>query len=293
MKSISPEVDFNEHKFFFENSLVVNEAIYEDMWGDCVDKYAEECKKIYLDDEKKLGNGKTNFMVKQWLENDFEKKIPDFKDVIQIQLITSKGKPQVYFATCEKTGKKYVLKGPLKYDMRKQIYRTEKIKKKLKLNHLNVEFINLFDQNWMKSDSLLDYNPNMKELKSSKLEQNVYIYSGKNNNIDFEMINEYFFEIFEQYLVKLLVGANDFCSRNFIYKDNIFYSIDDHSLNESINFNNLKMKKNIKTIWNQKIIEYKEEIIDLLYNWSLNFLENKELIDRIGIIIDSINKFEN
>ena len=51
---------------------------------------------------------------------------------------------------------------------------------------------------------------------------------------------------------------------NFIHKDNIFYSIDDHSLNESINFNNIKMKKNIKDIWNQKIIEYKEEIIDLL-----------------------------
>ena len=52
------------YKFFFENSLVVNEAIYEDMWGDCIDKYAEECKNIYLEDEKKLGNGKTNFIVK-------------------------------------------------------------------------------------------------------------------------------------------------------------------------------------------------------------------------------------
>ena len=177
--------------------------------------------------------------------------------------------------------------------MRKQISRTEKIKKKLKLNHLNVEFINIFDQNWMKSDSLLDYDPNLKELKSSKLEQNVYIYSGENNNIDFEMINKNFFKIFIQYLLKLLVGANDFCARNFIHKDNKFYSIDDHSLDAPIDLNNIKMKNNIKIIWNQKIIEYKEEIIDLLYNWSLNFLENKELMNRICIIIDLIDKFEN
>ena len=67
--------------------------------------------------------------------------------------------------------------------------RTETIKKRLNLEHLNVEFINLFNQNWMKTDSLLDYDPSLKTLKSSKLEENVYIYSGKNCNIEFEMIN--------------------------------------------------------------------------------------------------------
>ena len=36
------------YKFFFENSLVVNEAIYEDMWGEGGDKYAEECKHIIV-----------------------------------------------------------------------------------------------------------------------------------------------------------------------------------------------------------------------------------------------------
>ena len=42
------------YQFFFDNSLVVNENIYEDMWGEGGDKYAEECKKVYLDDEKSL-----------------------------------------------------------------------------------------------------------------------------------------------------------------------------------------------------------------------------------------------
>ena len=40
------------YKFFFDNSLVVNENIYEGG-----DKYAEECKKVYLDDEENMGNG--------------------------------------------------------------------------------------------------------------------------------------------------------------------------------------------------------------------------------------------
>ena len=103
------------YKFFFENSLVVNEGLYKK------DKYADECKKVYLDDEKKLGNGKTNFIVKQWLENDFEKKIPGFKDVVQTQFITRKNKPRVYFATSLDDNKKYVLKGPLTFKMRNAI----------------------------------------------------------------------------------------------------------------------------------------------------------------------------
>ena len=35
------------YKFFIENSLVVNENIYENG-----DKFGEECSKVYLDDEK-------------------------------------------------------------------------------------------------------------------------------------------------------------------------------------------------------------------------------------------------
>ena len=129
------------YKFFFDNSLVVNENIY----GETGDKYADECKKVYLDDEENLGNGKTKVLYKKWkeqididIENEkadveaaggsFEKKIPGFKDVVQVQLITSRGKPQVYFATSLEDGKKYVLKGPMEIKMRKQIMRSEVIK---------------------------------------------------------------------------------------------------------------------------------------------------------------------
>ena len=75
----------------------MNENIYEGG-----DKYAEECKKVYLDDEKNIGNGKTKILYKKWKENNedidiYEKVIPGYKDVLQTQLITSKGKSQKPF----------------------------------------------------------------------------------------------------------------------------------------------------------------------------------------------------
>ena len=253
------------YNFFFEHSLVVNEHLYKK------EKYAEETKNIYLEDEKCLGNGKTNFMVKKWLQNNFEKNIPGFKDVIQIQLLTRKNNPNVYFATSVKDNKKYVLKGPLTYEMRKRINKTETLKKNLELNHLNVEFINLFEQNWMKCDSLLDYDKSLKELKTSKLEENVYIYTGETNNIDFEMIKDNFMEIFEVYLFRLVVGANDHCARNIIYNENQFYSIDDHFMDEKVvSLNNLKMKRNLKELWDKKIMENKEDIYSILLKWYKN-----------------------
>ena len=101
------------YQFFFNNSLVVNENIY----GEKGDKFADECKCVYLNDEKNLGNGKTKILYEKWKENSdecdkYEKIIPGYKNVVQIQLITSRGKPKVYFATSEKDNKKYVLKGP-------------------------------------------------------------------------------------------------------------------------------------------------------------------------------------
>ena len=118
-----------------------------------------------------LGNGKTKVLYEKWKENNdlHEKIIPGFNNVIQTQLITSRGKPHTYYATSNTNNKKYVLKGPMTIYMSKTSNENRKIKV-LGLNHLNVEFINLFDQNWMKMDSLLDYDYNSKELKSSKLE---------------------------------------------------------------------------------------------------------------------------
>ena len=95
-----------------------------------------------------------------WKNNEdiHEIKIPGYHNIVQTQLITSRGKPKTYYATSDKDNKKYFLKGPMTFDMRKQVIRSEKIKKTLGLNYLNVEFINIFDENWMKTDLLLDYD---------------------------------------------------------------------------------------------------------------------------------------
>ena len=274
------------YKFFFENSLVVNIKLYESG-----DKFGDECKKVYLDDENNGLNSKTKHIQKLWNDIEkFEKKIDGYIDVIQIQLITSKGKPNTYFATDVTNNKKYVLKGPIDYKFSKQVQTTELLKKKLKLPELNIEIININDIRWIKSDCLLDYNTNSKILKSSKLEENVLIYNSDNCNVDFDtMIDTHFIKIFEQYLFRLLCGCNDHCSRNFIYKNDIIYSIDDHSLDLPItNLDNIKMKKKTKEIWNKKIIDNKIEILNILKKW-INLLTSdkykQKCYDLISLIL--------
>ena len=278
------------YQFFFDHSIVINVGLYNE------DKYAEETKKVYLDDEKKLGNGKTKILYEKWV-ND-EKTFNNFKDVVQVQLLTRRNNPKVYFATSIIDEKKYVLKGPMKMVMRKQVMKTENLKKVLGLNHLNVEFINLFNQNWMKSDCLLDYDKNCKEIKSSKLEGEVYIYSGINSNVSFDDINESnFMKLFEQYLFRLVTGANDHCARNFIINkiNNEIYSVDDHSVEDTIineyTFNNLKMKKSVKTKWNEYIIMFKQDILNILNGWLVK--DSKCTKDTtIKSLIEEINNFK-
>ena len=273
------------YEFFFKNSLIMNKRLYEE------DIYERETKTVYLNDEKKLGNGKTKILYNKWKESELN--FPGFKDIVQVQLLTRKNNPKVYFATSTTDNKKYVLKGPMKLDMRKSVMKTENLKKLLDLNHLNVEFIDLFNQNWMKSDSLNDYDVNLKELKTSKLEGEVYIYSGPSNNFNFIDINtNNFLKLFTQYLFRLVTGANDHCARNFIIKQDIIYSIDDHSVSNTFEFNNIKMKKSIKITWNNYIIFYKKDIIEILDQWNIKIKDYKKTNLRINELIDIINKFE-
>ena len=64
----------------------------------------EECKKVYLDDEKNLGNGKTKILYNMWKNNEdiHEIRIPGYNNIVQTQLITSRGKPKTYYATFDK-----------------------------------------------------------------------------------------------------------------------------------------------------------------------------------------------
>lgn len=300
------------YEFFFKNSLVVNENIY----GESGDKYAKECKEVYLEDEKNLGNGKTKVLYQKWknntskTSNDLETEKPTnqtkpkknsikfylikkntepqttqkdtesiskdpslngFTNVVQIQLMTSKYKMPVYFATSISDGKKYALKGPLNDNMIRQINKTENTKKKLGLHHLNVKFINLNEKIYMKSDSLVDYKFDEKVLKTSKIEDTKYIYNGENSNINFDTIDDSnFVNMFEQYMFRLVLGCNDHCARNFIEdkKTGKIYSIDDHCLD--LDFDDLfkiKMKNVSKTKWKEYVVKYKKDLLTILKNW--------------------------
>ena len=105
------------------------------------------------------------FLIEANYKDIYEINIPGYNNIIQTQLITSRGKPKTYYVTSNKDNKKYILKGPMTFDMRKQVMRSERIKKALGLNQLNVEFVNIFQQNWMKADCLLDYDYHKKILK--------------------------------------------------------------------------------------------------------------------------------
>ena len=142
----------------------------------------------------------------------------------------------------------------------------------------------------MKMDSLLDYDFSKKILKSSKLETNVYIYNGENCNLNFDNINEdNFMEIFKNYLFRLVIGANDHSSRNFITDRNNIYSIDDHCLDVDFKDLNLKMKKENKIKWNMYIKKYKTNILSLLNLW-LHKFKYQNMINRINKLINHFNE---
>jgi hypothetical protein len=83
--------------------------------------------------------------------------------------------------------------------------------------------------------------------------------------------------IYEQYLLRLVVGANDHSARNFIHKGDVVYSVDDHSLEEEVGLIELKAcKKVLKELWDKKVIENKKNILEILFDW-FDKLEDKGL----------------
>lgn len=274
------------YQFFFDNSLIVNENIY----GTEGDKYAEECKKVYLDDEKKYGNGKTKKIYEEWKKNNSNVNILGYKDVIQVQLITGKSKPKVYFATEKESNKKYVLKGPITDTMKQQVNETEIMKKLLDINHLNTHIKVINNCNWIISDCLLEYNFEKKEIKNSKLESNVSIYNGDKAHIEFSCITQQnFLEFLKQYLFRLIIGANDHCNRNFVTNGIKIYSIDDHCKNQEFEeLFNIKVKKKIKEQWEEWISIYKLDIIEILEEWNkkIQNMNYKNRCRKLKLIID-------
>ena len=219
-----------------------------------------------------------------------------FKDIIQIQLLTRRNHPRVYFVTDKIDNKKYVIKGPLDEKYIKNILRTENIKKELNINNLNGKMIEINNEKYIRFDSLINYS-NDKIKKSSKIEGEVEVYNGKNCNLVYEDIikdKELFMEFMKYYLCKILVGASDFCSRNFIRKENKIYSVDDHYSRENIeSLDKIKMKRCIWLKFYELIIKNKKDIINNIINdWKNILKDNKYLLLRLNKIENIIIEFK-
>ena len=267
------------YKFFFDHGCVMDNRIYPE-----IEPYEEECKNIYFFEENFI-KARTKSTYDRWSDNQYYKEyIPSellengYRNIIQIQLLTRKGKPKVYFATDFKNNKKYVLKGPLNYQEKKKIEFTEKIKSITKFPRLDSKIINLNGHFWLKSNSLIDYSDDVIE-KESKIESKRLIYNGINVNCNFDLffgpdknVNYSEIDLIMATLFKVLVGAKDFASRNYLIKDTV-YSIDDHSyFPEEPNIFLVPekvVKKHIKKYWINylKLSSNKEIILKILKKW--------------------------
>ena len=154
--------------------------------------------------------------------------------LIQVQLITAKYKPRVYFCSIN-NGKMfdYVLKGPFKRkeDMEPQLL-SDNIKcELLTYAPYDSRIVSYKKDIYLLSINLIPVTKNKVEIKSSKLESDAPIYSGEKFMFDHEKLDKLTTgekeNLLEILAFRKLIGTNDTCSRNIIYYDKLFYSIDD------------------------------------------------------------------
>lgn len=277
------------YQFFFDHSCVMNNRVYEE------EDYEIECKKIYLLEEDKFKDkARTKHTIDRWRKGVYsnqEEVIPkvltdnNFTNIVQIQLLTRKSHPKVYFAT--KNNQKYVLKGPIKQDLANRIMETERVKKLVQFPHLNVQILKLGGERWMISDSVVDYSSDVVE-KESKLESKRNIYNGPTANCNFKtQLNTHFLPIIEAVLLKAVVGANDWAERNFIYSGKIVYSVDDHAMLDPVKKLTPNMRKQDKETWDKLTINHKKDIQNKLIQWKT--VMEEPYLSRINTLLALLN----
>jgi len=290
------------YQFFFDNSCVMNNRVYSS-----TEDYEMTCKMIYLTEEAKYGNkARTKHTIERWREqlkkistgastgasDTVPKQLIDYGyyDIIQIQLLTRKSNPKVYFCTQDKANgekKKYVLKGPINVFLAQNIRETERVKKILDQPHLNVKILKISGELWMRSDSLIDYTNDV-ITKQSKLESTRNIYNGPNANCNFKKnLDKQFMGVMMAVLLKSLVGANDWAERNFITAapHSKVYSVDDHAKRDPIKELKPKLNKKCSEQWDTLVEKHKQEIQDVLEKWvKTDLVEESFYEDRLEVL---------
>ncbi len=257
--------------YFYNYGLVMNNRIY-----DKPEDYEVEAYKLYKRAERISGKQhKTQHMI-EFLRGvpDIDWQHPDrhlindlhtlgFSRIIQVQLNTRKHAPTVFFA--ERGAQQYVVKGHLNENMKSAIILSEELKIKLGL-YLKCEIVD----DWAVWTCPFVYE-NEVTMCESKIETARPIYSGRNINCQFDIVN-HFMAIFKAHLVKVLIGAGDYAKRNYIQVGDVVYSIDDHRthnfdvITESMLYPNLKAVE--RSVWLEGIKNNKPHIVDMLKVWS-------------------------
>ena len=199
--------------------------------------------------------------------------------LLQVQLITAKHKPRVWFCN-----DRYVLKGPMTSEQCEQLELSDKLKALFQLKTVNYRRLTLDGKLYLLSDCLYDVDYNNFIVKSSKLESNVNIYNGPIHGIDNSSIKSYLphiqLDLLKNLAFRKLIGTNDTCERNIIIdpKLNFVASIDDPVLLTDTPFIFKKQitNKPLKTAYQNMIKEFGAEVQGFIDECTLRLLDSKK-----------------
>lgn len=203
---------------------------------------------------------------------------PSTLTLIQTQLITSKYKPQVFYASMNGKTFDHILKGPYRTSSEIELLiLSDRIKNELlssKLKEYQSEIVSINQQLFYCGRNFIAINPSARTKASSKLETDVVIYSGNKFVLENDQLESLSLKA-QRELISILafrkvIGTNDTCNRNIIYLPvrESMYTIDDPALfKETPKMFKTKVAKDYVSIYDDMIDNHFDWILDLMSSW--------------------------
>jgi chemotaxis protein histidine kinase CheA len=213
----------------------------------------------------------------------------EYMNVLQIQPITGRSKPRVWFATAP-DGKQVVIKGPLKADEVLANINSEVAKKTLGLPSVNLHAEEVDGKTYLVSDNLLGDRTAFLPTRTvtTKLEKDVRVVDVEKATLstwEHEMLNDD--EKARNLLVALafrkVIGANDTCNRNLVVVGNAVYSVDDPALHKETPYMWSKALVKPKTSYEAALEKHWDHVVKVLESWKAKVdEEGKKQIDALS-----------
>ena len=228
--------------------------------------------------------------------------------VIQTQLVTNKSKPQVYYAdTNHDNSYSTIIKGPYKQTKTNQLWvmrqiASDKIKTPLGLLSPLSYKQEIDGKTYLFSKNFVTISPMEEntEIRSSKIESNVKIYTGNHFHYDHSQIstltkNEQV-ELFKALLFRKCIGTNDTCPRNILHVDSSFITIDDPILLKDTRYIwKTKLNPKIAKQYESAIKSCFDELLPIIQRWKKLFARtnNADLKTHATKILDELENSDN